>query len=153
MTFMLKGADEYGVIASKAFEKLEPYFGGGLSMGEVKEVDSFPSGPGANQLIKGSKTIICSIHEGSGALLEAVSTFAGEHFPEITDGDALDAAGELLNFISGAYAEEMSRNGQLYELYPPEYGKMEPKAGVESIRRLEFKAGSGLMYFVFGVLK
>ena len=122
-------------------------------MDDIRLTEDFPKEPGANQIIEGSDRIICSLQEEDGGLLEAASEFAGEHFEEIGREDALDAAGELLNFISGSYAEEMSKRGTVCELHPPKYGVVPESYDAEHICRMDIRAGKKRLCFTVGLLR
>lgn len=64
-------------------------------------------------------SITIGLIEDAGGFLNAASLFAGEEFEEV-NLDALDSCGELLNCINGIYATMKSKNGEEFELLPPE---------------------------------
>lgn len=75
---------------------------------------------GAIQYIDGERRLTYGMIGKGQALLPVACAFGKEDFQEMNE-DALDAIGELLNCISGLYANGISRGGVCVELYPPEY--------------------------------
>ena len=149
---MPPGMENYGIIFEKAVGTIGLYMDGDIKVDDIGLAKEFPSEPGATQIIEGSNTIVCSLNEVDGGLLGAVSRFAGEDFGEITEADALDAAGEMLNFISGAYASEMSRKGDQCELLPPSFDSIPKKYEADPICRLNLTSGKRKLCFSIGVL-
>ena len=152
MAKMPPGMESYRIIAEKAVGTIGLYLDGDIQVEDIGLAEDFPKEPGATQVIEGSKTIVCSLNEVDGGLLGAVSRFAGEDFGEITEADALDATGEMLNFISGAYAAEMSRNGKECELLPPTFGTLQQKYKAAPICRMNLRSGKRKLCFSIGVL-
>ncbi len=147
---MPPGTEKYSVFAEIAVMMLGMYLSGGVSVDSIDIVNAFPDSPGARQVIRGDNSIVCSLQEVDGGLLEAASGLAGEDFGRITDEDALDAAGELLNFISGAYAEKMSAAGTVYELEPPVGENPLPESHKAGICRMDLSTGKKKLCFSFG---
>ncbi|MBR6303377.1 MAG: chemotaxis protein CheX [Lachnospiraceae bacterium] len=146
------GMENYSIIADEAVRMLSPYMDEKLTIDNIGIVEDFSPNPGAWQIIESDSTIVCSLYEESGGLLEAVSNFAGERFEGISERDALDAAAELLNYISGAYAKEMSERGTACELQPPDYGNKLKKFSAVKICRVRLKTGKSKMGISIGVL-
>ncbi|MCR4618040.1 MAG: hypothetical protein K5669_07635 [Lachnospiraceae bacterium] len=146
------GMERYVIIADEAIKMLSPYMDETLTIDDIDIKEDFSPNPGAWQIIESDKTIVCSLYEETGGLLEAVSNFAGEKFEGISERDALDAAAELLNYISGAYAKEMSQQGTECELKPPDYGVNLKKYEAERIYDVRLKTGKSKMGLSIGVL-
>ena len=149
---MPPGMESYGIIIEKVVGTIGLYMDGDIQVDDIGLAKDFPKEPGATQIIEGSQTIVCSLNEVDGGLLGAVSRFAGEDFGEITEADALDATGEMLNFISGAYAAEMSRKGSECELLPPSYDIPPKEYEADPICRLNLRSGKRKLCFSIGVL-
>lgn len=66
----------------------------------------------------GFKEIELGFAEGDGGLLDMTTAFCKEETP-LNEEDALDAAGEFLNWVNGLYATSLSRSGVDSELQPP----------------------------------
>ncbi|MCH5269986.1 MAG: chemotaxis protein CheX [Lachnospiraceae bacterium] len=68
--------------------------------------------------VVGFKEIELGFVEGDGGLVDMTTAFCKENEP-LNEEDALDAAGEFLNWVNGLYASSLSRNGVDSELKPP----------------------------------
>lgn len=120
-----------------------------IYMGRAAMVDSFPKDALVIQRMEGSHGIVDCFSERSGALLKMCSIFGQEVFPNL-NGDALDAAGELLNCANGMYVSDLSHKGHYFELIPPEYTSVD---NVTDICRIPIFIGNVGLYFVTGKLK
>ena len=149
---MPKGMEGYAQILEGAVKTLKPYPGEAAKVGDIKLVNTFPVSYGANQIIEGEKKILCALLEKNGGLLFAAGNFAGENFRAIDEEDALDAAGELLNYISGSYAADLSMNGTHCELLPPDYGNVDVSYKPKQLCSAEIRSGEKKVDFLIGVL-
>ena len=68
--------------------------------------------------VAGIREIELGFAEGDGGLADMTTAFCKEN-ELLDDEDALDAAGEFLNWVNGLYATSLSRNGVNSELMPP----------------------------------
>ena len=149
---MPQGMDEYSIIADEAAKTLSPYLEEEVEVESVRLISGFPTAPGAWQVIEGDNTVICTLFEEDGGLLEAASGFAKEKFDSIDNEDALDAVGELLNHIVGSVAKSMSESGKKCELLPPMYGEVDNGYLADRICRVNLRSGNAKMGISIGVL-
>lgn len=68
--------------------------------------------------VSGFRELELGFAEGDGGLVEMTTAFCKEEAP-LEKEDALDAAGEFLNWVNGLNASALSRNGINSELMPP----------------------------------
>lgn len=68
--------------------------------------------------VAGFKEIELGFVDGDGGLVDMTTAFCKENEP-LEEEDALDAAGEFLNWVNGLYATSLSRNSVDSELRPP----------------------------------
>ncbi len=82
--------------------------------------DVFEASNGAIQFVEGEKEFSYAM-VGKGIELAVVaSRYMHEHYEEVDD-DALDVIGELINCISGLYATELSQDGVIMDMLPPQF--------------------------------
>lgn len=114
--------------------------------------DLFPTDGLVKQRLTGESGMMSCLAERDGGLLQVCSVFGREDFSRL-DVDALDAAGELLNCISGLYASNVSRKGCQMELAPPEYQAGTGGVRRGSICRIPVFIGNKGFYFAVGELE
>lgn len=120
-------------------------------VGRAAMVEDFPPEGFVKQRLTGNGGIMSCLAERDGGLLQVCSVFGREEFSRL-DMDGLDAAGELLNCINGLYASNMSREGRLLELAPPEYEAGAKGVESGSICRIPVFIGNKGFYFAVGEL-
>ena len=118
-------------------------------VGRAAMVEEFPYDGAVKQQLVGEGGIMSCLAERDGGLLQVCSVFGREEFTRL-DMDALDAAGELLNCVNGLYASNLSHEGKLLELMPPEYRP--GTAQCKSICRIPVFVGNHGFYFAVGEL-
>lgn len=96
-----------------------------IYMGKAEMVDEIVLQEAAFQKIvdltapvSGFRELELGFAEGDGGLVEMTTAFCKEDAP-LEKEDALDAAGEFLNWVNGLNATALSRNGINSELMPP----------------------------------
>ncbi len=100
-----------------------------------------------SQQLDGDSPFIVCLAEGNGGLLKVGSIFGEEDFMTM-DPDVLDAAGELLNCISGLYASNKSREGEELELLPPIYMLEETSRPVKAACKMPVYINGKKLYFI-----
>ena len=101
-----------------------------------------------SQQLTGENGLIDCFAERDGALYRTCCVFGQEEF-ERMDADALDAAGEFLNCANGLYASELSREGCLLDLMPPQYSAIAADK-VCNVCRIPIFIGDQGLYFAVG---
>ena len=115
-------------------------------LGTISMTDDMPKEEAVCQRLTGENGMVDCFSERNGALLKVCCAFGREEFERL-DGDALDAAGELLNYTNGLYASAMSGKGVFLELMPPEYGPVKAPVRAGTVCRVPIFVGDKGLYF------
>lgn len=144
--FLPQGAGEYAEIVTVVLKTLVrcidrhayPMYG--------KLSDAVDLRKPVTQELEGSEYWKLGFADGNGGLCSLASVFAKEEFKEVNE-DVQDAAGELLNCISGLFATAQSHNNITLELMPPELGENGLVSG-KGILVMPFGICNTTVYFV-----